>query len=324
MKVKYWAFIFVFVFCACALGIRFFANATQPPEERRLEAYAEKKYAKMNKESEEQLGELFNDFSSITHARQFMRNEHTKELYKQFLISVFEDAKEGNIAEAIFQAFILEITPTDIILDATVPELSPDGKLHGILDLEDAAINKRLQHQPSQGYPGEPDFRHYASYLSQNKDVNSSPHLISYMFKTAPGKALQVMVSVDYSLPYPPNRLSNKNPSALTKIRAVLLSEHIISNVIWHEEFRFDIRREQRVQAKDNLTFLSKHKIWWVRLYVAEIMQKHPSLLVEDVVKRLKADENDFVREAMARLLEKPVGLPTAPRMAPARDSAGK
>jgi hypothetical protein len=304
MKLRYWYIVTVLGFCVCAVGIRFAIIAGQQPENRpehrKLEFYAKHRYADLNKASDRQLEELFNDFSCIVHGREFMRNEKTGEFYKQFLVAVIEDAMQGDVVEGVFASFILEITPPEILLEAIAPELGPQGKLHGILERESNDARKRLERQSPEGYAGDPDFRHYASYLKKHNDVETSHYLIRHMFRTAPGEALHAMIYVQYlAVPYPPLRLP-KRASVNAEIRPILYAEHIISDIIWHQQFRFEVAQEELDRAKGELSKLSQHKDWSVRLYVAEITQQHPELRVEDVTQRLQKDENELVRQAMS------------------------
>lgn len=269
----------------------------------RVSRFAEE-YARENFEhlpNHPDLEKLFTNFSSIAHAHAFMKDDETQKLYHDIIVATFEKDTQRDVHDATFASFLLQITPPEILLEAIVPELGPQGKLHGILDRETADVRKRLEHQSPQGHPGEPDFRHYASYLKDHKDVKTSPYLIRHMFKSAPGKALQAMIYVQYlRVPYPPLRLS-KSASVNAEIQPLLYAEHTISDIIWNEQFRFEVAEDQVAKAKNELSALSQHKDWWVRLYAAEIIQQHPELRVPDAIERLTKDEHELVREAMAR-----------------------
>ncbi len=330
MKLRFWYLLIALGFCALAGGIGIAMHVAQPAEDAMLdrnskemrawELYAKHQFADLNKASAGQLEELFDDFTDIMHARMFIRHEKTREIYQQFLVGVIEDAIKGDVAEAMFKDFVLEITPPDTLLEAVVPELGPKGRLHGILETEKTtSVRERLERQSPGGYPGEPDFRHYAFYLEDHKDVKTSPYLIRHMFRTAPGEALHAMMYVHYRLrPYPLSTLS-KRISIDGKIRPVFLAEHIISDVIWHEHFRFDLPAGELTKAKTELSVLSQHKDWWVRLYAAEIVQQHPELRVPDIIERLQKDENEFVRQAITR----EGGKPAPPQRAPAEGEPG-
>jgi hypothetical protein len=78
--------------------------------------------------------------------------------------------------------------------------------------------------------------------------------------------------------------------------REILLSEHIINNAIWLGENGFDERYNKSLpEAQQNLEKLAKHKEWWVRLYVAEIMRQHRELRQDEVIRTLSKDSDPIV-----------------------------
>lgn len=263
------------------------------------EEYAREKFKDLSKHPD--LERLFTDFAAISHAHVFMRDEATKKLYHEIVVTTFGKETQKDVIHAMFENYLLYITPPEILLEAMVPELGPKGKLHGILEAESSDTSRRLERQSPDGYPGEPDFRHYASYLKNHKNVETSSYLMRHMFRTAPGEALHAMIYVQHlGVPYPPLRLS-KSPTVNAEIRPLVYAEHILSDVIWHQQFRFDVSPDQLTKAKSELSVLSQHKEWWVRLYVAEIMQQHPELRVADAMERLKQDEHELVKQAITR-----------------------
>jgi hypothetical protein len=119
------------------------------------------------------------------------------------------------------------------------------------------------------------------------------------MFRTQPAKAFYALMSTEYRMPYPPPRLS-KIPNVNRQIRQLFYAEHQISDVIWHERHRFDIDATRLSNAKKALQQLSVHEKWWVRLYVAGVLQNHHTLRDEVVLRKLQNDENDVVRQLAA------------------------
>lgn len=90
-----------------------------------------------------------------------------------------------------------------------------------------------------------------------------------------------------------PKHLESKPP------KEILLSEHIISNVIWLKENRFDERLEMALpEAKQQLTKLAESDRWWARLYVAEIMRQHRDFRQAEILENLSHDENQLVSKA--------------------------
>ena len=79
--------------------------------------------------------------------------------------------------------------------------------------------------------------------------------------------------------------------------REVLLAEHIVSNAIWLKEHGFGEEFQKALpEAKAQLWKLSERDDeWWARLYVAEIMRRHPELRQPLVIQRLSADDNALV-----------------------------
>ena len=264
------------------------------------EKYARTHFSGLNRKLERRLDPLFSQLANVYAAHDFITDDETRPVYKELLVAALEKSMQGNILDGMFADLLLSITPPDIVVETVVPELGVEGRLRGILDLPGNDVRKHVERQSQQGYPGDPDFRHYASYLSNHKDVESSAYLIKHMFKSASGEALRVMIAVQYQAPYPPLRLPH-SASANRQIRPLLYAEHIISDVIWHEIFRFAVAEEQIAKAKSELKGLSNHDEWWVRLYVAEIMQQHPALRVPDVVQQLKNDKHELVKQAITR-----------------------
>lgn len=81
--------------------------------------------------------------------------------------------------------------------------------------------------------------------------------------------------------------------------RRILLAEHVVSNAIWLKEHNFGEEfAKVRSEAQEQLRQLAEHDQWWARLYVAEIMGRHFSLRLPEVLDQLSDDENELVRRA--------------------------
>lgn len=274
-------------------------NEQASNKNRIYEEHARTHFSDLDRKHGGRLDILFSQLSHVHIAHDFIHDDETRPLYKELLIEAL--ARDEEIVDAMFANLLLSMTPPEILLEAIVPELGPKGKLHRILEGKYSDTRKRLERQSPQGHPGEAGFRHYSSYLENHQDVVTAPYLIAHMFRTAPGEAFHALIQARYfGVPYPPLPLS-KGASNNAGIRPLLYAEHVISDVIWHQHFRFDIAPEQLAKAKNELNTLSQHKDWWVRLYVAEIMQQHPELRVKEVTERLKKDENELIRDAMVR-----------------------
>ncbi|TWT99570.1 hypothetical protein Pla108_05130 [Botrimarina colliarenosi] len=80
--------------------------------------------------------------------------------------------------------------------------------------------------------------------------------------------------------------------------KEILLAEHLVSHAVWLKKYKFDEQLEGPAQeAKEQLTNLSEHDEWWVRLYVAVIMRRHRELRVSEVWEKLGQDRNVHVSE---------------------------
>jgi hypothetical protein len=85
----------------------------------------------------------------------------------------------------------------------------------------------------------------------------------------------------------------------------LLLAEHVISNAIWLREMGFDDRFPFTMrEAKMQLSQLSEHELWWVRLYVAETMRQNPDFRQDDVLEKLSRDDNNLVSNAAKSTLK--------------------
>lgn len=94
-------------------------------------------------------------------------------------------------------------------------------------------------------------------------------------------------------------RLDGGRQARLKERSDLELAEHIINNAIWLNKNGFAERFQKELpEATAELSKLAKHKEWWVRLYVAKIMQRNPELRDAAVMERLGADSNALVRQA--------------------------
>jgi hypothetical protein len=80
--------------------------------------------------------------------------------------------------------------------------------------------------------------------------------------------------------------------------REIELAEHIISNAIWLNKHGYVVRFEKALPEVEEALALLAEGEWWARLYVAHIMRRNPMLLKDNVMRQLREDENELVREA--------------------------
>jgi len=106
------------------------------------------------------------------------------------------------------------------------------------------------------------NYTEYESYIASKKD-NPPIALIRYMYQEAPREALLSLM-----------RIYMKEPE---KRKPIIQSEKVISSNIRKRLYKndpdyFKIRQE----TLKNLSYLSQYNQWWVRLYVAEAMDREP------------------------------------------------
>jgi hypothetical protein len=146
-----------------------------------------------------------------------------------------------------------------------------------------------------------PNYRVYERYVRariQREKPIPLP-LVGYMYGKAPGMALLAFVEAhQWRLDGLPS--THKWPKE--KGEPLVWAEHVVSEAIWREEHRLKEKFEEaRPEAIAELEKLSKHDTWWVRLYVAEILQQHSAFRSPEMVERLKKDAHELVREAITR-----------------------
>ncbi len=136
-----------------------------------------------------------------------------------------------------------------------------------------------------------PDFSIYREMIADKLRAHGEPPagLVRYMYESDPGEALLAMMRA--------NQL--RKPE---EIRPILWAEHVVSDVLWKQRFGFLAPDAVEPAAIDELSRLSDHQAWWVRLYVAEILRQHPAFRTPQMIARLSGDPDPFVREASAGL----------------------
>jgi hypothetical protein len=91
-------------------------------------------------------------------------------------------------------------------------------------------------------------------------------------------------------------QLEVRRQARVRERRDIQLAEHIVSNAIWLKENEFAEQFQAALpEAVAELATLAKHKQWWARLYVAEMMRRYPALRQPAIVQQLAADSNALV-----------------------------
>ena len=133
--------------------------------------------------------------------------------------------------------------------------------------------------------PG-PNYEWYESYIHDHKD-DLPPAFVRYMYAHAPGEALLCF-----------NRQFQSGDDVVAR-RQVKWAEHVVSQWIWMTRNGFDGKaREHRQTASTELKMLGAHEGWWARLYVVHIVARHRKIQNAELVKTLKEDRNQIVRDA--------------------------
>jgi hypothetical protein len=81
------------------------------------------------------------------------------------------------------------------------------------------------------------------------------------------------------------------------KHRALVWAEHRVRDVVWKKATGF-IKPGERDDAVAELSKLSQYDEWWVKLYVAEMLRRHPFLRDPRILDRLRNDPNALVAKA--------------------------
>ena len=242
------------------------------------------------------------------------------------------EPEEHKDLQAIAVLNILDIRPA-VIIRILAPYLDADDQqLHGFAEMWfDAHDNADAA--PPRSPPFKPvNYNDYEVYVSRQlgRGEEVPAGFIRYIYKRSPGRALLVFAYASRvpdmvarlklmrnvfearqqgKVPEPQNvtaqQLDERGKVRSRARNEIRLAEHIVSNAIWLKENGFADRFQAALpKANETLATLAKHKEWWARLYVAEIMFQYPELRQEDVLQQLSQDENELVRKAAQAIKE--------------------
>ena len=142
----------------------------------------------------------------------------------------------------------------------------------------------RLLGMAEEGWRAEPG-RYYESVIRARKD-DPPLGLIRFMFESFPERAIQVMLRVEQD--------------DRTDLRAVRWGEHVVSDYLWKRQHRFDEAADEAfASAMKEVDAMSRHGLWWVRLYTAHIVRLDHELATQELLERLKSDQHELVRRAI-------------------------
>lgn len=168
------------------------------------------------------------------------------------------------VANMILQ--MLDLSPK-IVIRTLAPYLNADNaKVRSFVrDWFQAHDNAGV---PGPGLPAlQPvNYQDYSEYISGlvNTRLEIPPAFVDYIYEREPSYAL---LAFAYAI-----------EPANTR-REIELSERVVSNTLWLNENRFDLRfRTELPKAVEELAKLANHDRWWTRRYVAEMAKRHPEL----------------------------------------------
>ncbi|MBK8268538.1 MAG: hypothetical protein IPK83_09645 [Planctomycetes bacterium] len=135
-----------------------------------------------------------------------------------------------------------------------------------------------------------PDFSIYRAIIEEDIRANREPQitLVRHMFQSDAAAALLTMVRA----------CQLRDPA---DIKPILWAEHTVADLLWKRRNGFVGPKDTSQEAVAELETLSRHSLWWVRLFAAEVIRNIPELATPGMKERLQSDENGAVREAATR-----------------------
>lgn len=131
-------------------------------------------------------------------------------------------------------------------------------------------------------------FQRLNSYV-KNKKPAEYRGLISYMY--------------DMSLDSAFNYLVAKYIQSRDDSRRIGWLHHVVQEYIWRYDRAFyDEAKSVHADAIGELGTLVQSDVWWVRLYVAELLRQYPILRTSELMARLNSDPDRSVREKVQAL----------------------
>ncbi|MBX3425628.1 MAG: hypothetical protein KF688_08115 [Pirellulales bacterium] len=139
---------------------------------------------------------------------------------------------------------------------------------------------------PTSSQNGPVNYGDYFEYVRERTVANQNvpTPFVEYMFERSPGEALLIFNKAD-------NLDGSGRPGRARPRDDVTLAEHVVSNALWFKQHRYEERFQAALpDAKNELSKLGSHEHWWVRLYVVQIMRRHPEFREPVVLARLASD----------------------------------
>jgi hypothetical protein len=221
----------------------------------------------------------------LENLQKFSSRDTIKYIHQAIIYATGDPGKKDPTAHGMaFFSFVkaadLDRSDLDMIL-AMIPLLqTKDPKVAQLID----SIQGRVE-----SHTERPDFSSYGNLLSAYFTQKSEPprQLMLYMLHKSPG---QGMVTIA--------REMAPSPSKPELYRKILWAEHLVSDYLWKKENQFlNADGTDQNQALKELKPLCDLPYWWVHLYAAEILNKHPELRTLDLTSRLKKDDDPAVKK---------------------------
>lgn len=186
-----------------------------------------------------------------------------------------------------------------IIRRLNIPDLSIARALAPCVGADDPAVDKSVRNilggLEKRSAGRRPDFSVYREIIADHVRAGEKlpDGLIRHMYDADAGVALLTLMRA-HQLREPED------------LKEILWAEHTVADVLWKQQYGFIGRDEIEPAAALELAKLSVHQEWWVRLYVSEIMRKHPAFRQQGLAEQLTSDNNQLVRESAAGISGRP------------------
>lgn len=210
-----------------------------------------------------------------------------RERYFEYLVTcselAFAGTGEAQGLDAWGAGMVVLATPRDLLLDAIVPELDLGRRLEDVLESERNELIAYLELHSAED--GVFSFHFYRGYLRQHPEVVPQG-LVRHMMARSPQSAMHILLQT--------------RGADLVDPGEVGWAVHKVGNVVWKLDNGYVELGACVPEAAKQLDKLSRQRQWWVRLYVAGTLRRHPTLRTSEIINRLKEDEHILVRRTIA------------------------
>lgn len=129
----------------------------------------------------------------------------------------------------------------------------------------------------------------FADLLRKQKHQGSvDPYIVRYLVHLAPERGFLTLTNL-----YASTRAQRKN---------LLLAYRSVDTAVWKERYGLNPNGTMTNEEHTALVELGGHPQWWARLYVAMVVNDHPTFRDPVLIQALKSDTNAMVRETVASI----------------------